>query len=121
MDGQHEATTQDHFLSNQAYDVLKFIAQIFLPAFGTLYFTLASIWGLPSAEEVVGTIMASDAFLGVLLSLTTKSYNNSDAKYDGQINVVQQEDFTKQFMLELNSDPNEPESKSQIVFKVNPS
>jgi len=62
-------------LSNKTYDVLKFIAQIFLPAVGTLYFALAGIWGLPYAEQVVGTIMAVDAFLGVMLGLSTSAYN----------------------------------------------
>lgn len=63
--------------NNKVYDVLKFVAQIFLPAVGTLYFALAGIWGLPYAEQVVGTIMAIDAFLGVMLGLSTASYNKA--------------------------------------------
>lgn len=63
--------------NNKVYDVLKFVAQIFLPAVGTLYFALAGIWGLPYAEQVVGTIMAVDAFLGVMLGLSTASYNKA--------------------------------------------
>lgn len=43
--------------------------------YGTLYFALASIWGLPYAEEIVGTITAIDAFLGVLLGISTHNYN----------------------------------------------
>ena len=62
-------------LSNRAYDVLKFIAQILLPAIGTLYFALARIWGFPFAEEIVGTITAVDAFLGALLGISTLQYN----------------------------------------------
>ena len=62
-------------LSNHAYDVLKFIAQIVLPAIGTLYFALAQIWGFPYAEEIVGTITAIDAFLGALLGISTAKYN----------------------------------------------
>lgn len=62
-------------LSNETYDVLKWIAQIFLPALGTLYFALASIWGLPFGEQVVGTITAVDAFLGALLQISTSLYN----------------------------------------------
>ena len=62
-------------LSNRAYDVLKFIAQILLPAIGTLYFALARIWGFPFAEEIVGTITAVDAFLGALLEISTLQYN----------------------------------------------
>lgn len=61
-------------LSNKAYDVLKFIAQIALPAAATLYFTLAGIWGFPYGEEIVGTITAVDTCLGVLLGVSTAKY-----------------------------------------------
>ena len=60
--------------SNRTYDVLKFIAQIILPALGTLYFTLASIWGFPYGEQIVGTISAIDVFLGALLGISTINY-----------------------------------------------
>lgn len=62
-------------MSNKTYDILKFVAQILLPALGTLYFALASIWGLPYGEEIVGTITAVDAFLGALLGISTVQYN----------------------------------------------
>lgn len=61
-------------MSNKIYDVLKFIAQILLPALGTLYFALASIWGLPYGEQIVGTITAVDAFLGAILGISTRIY-----------------------------------------------
>lgn len=61
-------------LDNKTYDVLKWIAQILLPALGTLYFALASIWDFPYAEQIVGTITAVDTFLGVLLGISTKNY-----------------------------------------------
>lgn len=62
-------------MSNKVYDILKWIAQILLPAVATLYFALASIWGLPYAEQIVGTITAIDAFLGALLGISTIQYN----------------------------------------------
>lgn len=62
-------------MSNKVYDVLKYIAQIGLPALATLYFAVAEIWGLPYSAEVTGTITAFDAFLGVLLGITTAQYN----------------------------------------------
>lgn len=64
-------------LSNKAYDTLKWIAQYLLPAIGTLYFALASIWGLPYGEQVVGTITAVDAFLGAILGISTMQYNKT--------------------------------------------
>lgn len=62
-------------MSNKTYDVLKKIAQIWLPAIATLYFALAEIWGLPYSNEIVGTITAVDAFLGVVLGISTENYN----------------------------------------------
>lgn len=62
-------------MSNKVYDVLKWIAMYLLPALGTLYFALASIWGLPYGEQIVGTITAIDTFLGVILGISTAQYS----------------------------------------------
>lgn len=62
-------------MSNKLFDVLKWIAQLFLPALGALYFALAQIWGFPYGEEIVGTLTAVDAFLGVILGISTVQYN----------------------------------------------
>lgn len=68
-------------MSNKLYDVLKWIAQLFLPATGALYFALANIWGLPYGEEIVGTITAIDAFLGVILGISSKVYYDDLSNY----------------------------------------
>jgi len=60
--------------SKNTYDFLKWVAQFLLPAVGTLYFALANIWNLPNGEQVVGTITAVDAFLGVLLGISSNAY-----------------------------------------------
>lgn len=70
-------------MSDDIYDILKFIAQIVLPAAGTLYFALAGIWGWPYGEQIVGTITAVDAFLGAILKISTKTF------IDDQIKKVQ--------------------------------
>lgn len=62
-------------MSNKVYDILKWIAQLGLPALGVLYFALAGIWGFPFGEEVVGTITAVDTFLGAILGISTVNYN----------------------------------------------
>lgn len=69
-------------LNNKVYDILKYVAQIVLPAVGTLYFALASIWGLPYGEQIVGTVTAVDAFLGALLGVSESTYKRNKA--DGQ-------------------------------------
>ena len=67
-------------MSNEMYDILKWIALILLPALGTLYFALAGIWGLPYGEQIVGTITAVDAFLGAVLKVSTDAYNAGKGK-----------------------------------------
>lgn len=62
-------------MNDKLYDALKWIAQLLLPAIGTLYFALAGIWGLPYAEAVVGTVTAVDTFLGALLGISAIQYN----------------------------------------------
>ena len=66
-----------YFKNNRVFDVLKFIAQIGLPALGTLYFALSQIWGLPYGEQIVGTITALDVFLGAILGVSTAQYKKA--------------------------------------------
>lgn len=62
-------------MPNNIYDILKYTAQIVLPALATLYFALSQIWGFPFGEQIVGTVTAMDAFLGTLLGVSTIAYN----------------------------------------------
>ena len=64
-------------MNDTLYDTLKWIAQILLPAIGTLYFALAGIWNFPYAEAIVGTITAVDTFIGVLLGISAAQYNKT--------------------------------------------
>jgi len=100
-------------MNPKLYDRLKFVAQIFLPALGTLYFTLAGIWGLPAAEAVVGTIVAIDTFLGVLLHISTSRYSPQS----GTIKVSNVEG-RKVYSLELEGDPEQLDDQKEVVFKV---
>lgn len=106
-------------VSNKVYDKLKPFTTIVLPGVGTLYFALSQIWGLPGGPQVVGSITAIVTFLGLVLGLSTRSYNNSDAKYDGSIEVEHQDD-KKVFSLNLHSDPDTLDQKKDVTFKVQP-
>ena len=77
-------TKRGFMLKNSIYDTLKWIAQIVLPAIATLYFALASIWGLPYGEQIVGTITAIDAFLGAILVISTAQYNKRQEVTDDE-------------------------------------
>lgn len=103
-------------LTNSLYNKLKFIALVFLPALGTLYFTLAGIWNLPAAEAVIGTIVAVDTFLGVVLHISTQQYHATNG-HAGDI-IVDDSGATKIYSLELTDDPDKLDTKSEVTFKV---
>ena len=72
-------------LSNKLYDILKYVAQIVLPALAVFWYAIAEAWGLPYIKEIQLTIIAIDTFLGALLGLSSMQYNNlpeDDEEYD---------------------------------------
>ena len=67
-------------MNNTVYDILKYIAQIVLPALATFYVTIASLWNLPYPEAISGTIMAVDTLLGAILMLSSSQYHKTNNK-----------------------------------------
>lgn len=65
--------------NDKVYDVLKWVAQIVLPALGTMYAGLAGIWGFPYGEEVMATILTIDTFLGAILGISNSNYKKAIA------------------------------------------
>ena len=105
-------------LSNRMYDLLKKTVQLVLPALGALYFALAQIWELPRAEEVVGTIAAVTTFLGIVLGISSNQYNNTEARYDGDMVVTEKDEGGKLYSLDLLSDPEDLDKKDELIFKI---
>jgi hypothetical protein len=67
-------------LSNKAHDILKWFVLAILPAMAVFYSSLSGIWNLPYSEQVVGTIVAIETFLGVILGISTYKYNATGNK-----------------------------------------
>ena len=78
-------------MSDKVYDVLKFIAQIVLPALATFYLTLAGIWSLPYGEQISGTIMAIDTLLGAILMISSTKYNSNNVSTETVNNIKESE------------------------------
>lgn len=62
-------------LNDNVYNVLKWVALIFLPALAVLYGAIGPVWGWFEPDKVVYTITAVDTFLGALIGVSTLSYN----------------------------------------------
>lgn len=105
------------------YDFLKNLALIWLPALATLYFSLSKIWHLPAADEVTGTIVGIDTFLGIVLGFSTKTYNELEAKrevvFDGTLELGEGENEDTSSIRLTQVDPKALWEKDKVVFKVN--
>lgn len=110
--------------ANKFYDRAKTVALVVLPALGTLYFALDAIWGLPNVDKVIGTIVAIDTFLGVVLKISTNKYYKNGKNFDGEINFIKLEDDEEEkVQFAINKDPvdvihDEP-GKHSFEFRVN--
>jgi hypothetical protein len=105
-------------LNNRLYNILKSIAQIWLPALGTLIFTFTDVWGLSYGPQIVGTITAVDTFLGVGLGLSSRVYNSSDKAFDGDIVVNTKDPAKDTYSLNLGIPIAEIAGKKSINFRV---
>lgn len=114
--GQHATTVP--VLSNKTYDVLKYVVTIVLPALATLYSAIGLLWGAPATEQVVATIVALTTFLGATLNLSGRQYVESGAKYDGTLNVSENEAGAKTLEMEFEGDPYELDNQKEVAFRV---
>lgn len=73
-------------MNNSTYDLLKWIAQILLPALATLIVGITELWHIPYGALIGGTVMLIDAFLGKLLEKSSKQYyNDNNFSMDGDL------------------------------------
>ena len=103
-------------LSQKMYEVLKRIAMVWLPAAATLYGGVAAFWGLPATSAVIGTIVAVDTFLGILLGVSTSQYN-AGASASGII-TVNSDPSVGRLSFNITQDLDELEQLGLAVFKV---
>ena len=79
-------------MSNQAFDLLRLIGELILPALATLYAALGAIWGWPYIEAIVGTIAAVTAFIGALVNGLRRVYNKKEENNEEDIPESEQSD-----------------------------
>ena len=65
-------------MSNRAFDTLRLIGEIIIPAVATFYAAVGSIWGWPYIEGITGTLAAVTVLIGAIVNGLRKAYNNKE-------------------------------------------
>jgi hypothetical protein len=65
-------------MNNKLYDVLKWVAILFLPALSTLISVVFKIWNIPYGDEIAQTITALGVFLGAILGISSIQYKKGN-------------------------------------------
>lgn len=110
---------QDYLISNKTYDLLNKVVTLVLPGLATLYAALAVAWDLPNAEAVVATLAALAVFGGVLLKVANNSWEQSEAKFDGELITAGNDPDTgiPNLALNISTDPRELAGKDVVLLK----
>lgn len=98
-------------MTNKAYDILKYVALLILPAFATFVNAVGIVWGIPYTNEVTATITALGVFLGAALGISSKNY---EPETHGNLVVTKHDDVYADFAAE----PEKLKDGDTIVLKV---
>ncbi len=106
-------------LNGKVYEVLKWMVAIVLPASGTAYLGLAELMNWSNGTTVSAAIMVFVTFLGAILGISTKNFNQSDSVFDGEL-ITEVDPVTGKIVynLTLNEDVESVIQKETLSFKV---
>jgi hypothetical protein len=105
-------------MNNKTYNFLKAVAQIWLPALGTLIFAITDIWHLAHGAQIVGTVTAIDAFLGVGLGISSSKYYSGDKPYAGDLLIDTTNPLKDVHRIALNRPVEDLHGMDSVLLKV---
>ena len=105
-------------LTDNTYDLLNKFTKYYLPAIATFYFTLATIWGLPYGEQILGTIGATELLLGVIIAASKKGYVPPSPTTSGEILIDIQEEGEDLLTVALDKPVSELRDLDNVTFQV---
>lgn len=106
-------------ITGKPYEFLRAMAMFWIPAFATLYFTLAQLWNLPEADAVVASLTAIDTFLGGVLGVSRNNFKAVAERTDGSFVYIPQEGGKRIYRLELTPEAEDNfHKKTRLVFDL---
>ena len=63
-------------MNSQTFNILRSLAEIYLPTLATLVTAVGAIWSLPVAIPLVATILAVNTAIGAIVKYKRAQYNS---------------------------------------------
>jgi hypothetical protein len=110
----------DFTLPSKIYNLIKYLVLIVLPSFTTLYVLLATLWEWDNIAKISASLTGFTAFLGSLVGISSRNFNNSDDRFFGEIHVAGTEEGAQISHQVFNEDPSGMTiaDKKEVTFKV---
>lgn len=100
-------------INSSAYDFLRWIALVVLPALAALILTLGITLNWNGAEVVAGVVTAVDTFLGAVLGKSSSNYRAQQNV--GDLVILQNPDGSPSGMKLVGSRPNQIFDEGSVV------
>ena len=82
-------------ISDNTYDILKWVALACLPALEALVLTVGKIWSIPYYSEIGATLAAIGIFIAALIGVTSSNYYADGDVYDDNIEETEESEDTE--------------------------
>jgi len=67
-------------MTNKAFDTLRLVGEVIIPACATFYAAVGAIWGWPYIEAITGTLAAVTVLIGAIVNGLRKGYNKQEGE-----------------------------------------
>lgn len=110
----------DFTFPSKIYNIIKYLVLIFLPSFTSFYILLATQWGWDHVTKISVSLTGFTAFLGSLVGIAARNFNNSDDRFFGEIHVAGTDEGAQISHQVFNEDPTGQTiaDKKEVTFKV---
>lgn len=71
-------------MSNRAFDFLRLLCEVIIPALATFYASVGAIWGWPYTDGVTKTLAAVALLIGAVVNGVRTAYNKKQEEDNGE-------------------------------------
>lgn len=107
-------------MKNKVYDAVKYTTTVAIPALSAAYVGLdvALNDALPYENEVAKAAVVITTLLGALVLQQSRSYNNSEDRFDGEVMVNSNDPSVLHYIDLDKTEPKDLLGKKQLVLEV---